>query len=151
MDDPVSLGDVIADRYRVDRVLGRGGMGVVVAATHLRLQKLRAIKLMLPRALDIPGAADCFLREAWTACALESDHVARVLDVGEHEGVPYMLMEHFEGQDLAAVLARRGALPAREAARYAIEVCDALAEAHTLGIVHRDIKPANLLLAQRRH
>jgi len=151
MEDPVSLGDVIADKYRVDRVLGRGGMGVVVAATHLRLQKLRAIKLMLPKAMTIPGAAECFLREAWTACALESDHVARVLDVGEHEGVPFMIMEHLEGSDLGAVLARRGALPIREATRYALEVCDALAEAHTLGIIHRDIKPANLLLTQRRH
>ncbi|AKT42676.1 serine/threonine-protein kinase [Chondromyces crocatus] len=151
MDDPVSLGDVIAEKYRIDRVLGRGGMGVVVAVTHLRLQKQRAIKLMLPHAVEIHGAAECFLREAWTACALESDHVARVIDVGEHGVVPFMVMEHLEGNDLAAVLARRGTLSVRDATRYAIEVCDALAEAHTLGIVHRDIKPANLFLAQRRH
>jgi serine/threonine-protein kinase len=148
MDEPITQGDIIADKYRVDRVLGRGGMGLVVAATHLQLQKTRAIKLLLAR--DNPGAAESFLREAWTACALESEHVARVLDVGEHNGVPFMVIEHLDGSDLGAVLERRKALPLREAAMYALQVCDALAEAHALGIIHRDIKPANLFLILRK-
>lgn len=151
MHEPISLGEVVAGKYRVDRVLGRGGMGLVVAATHLRLQKLRAIKFMLPEAVEIPGAAECFLREAWTACALESEHVARVLDVGEHRGIPFMIIEHLEGSSLGELLERRGALPVREATRYALEVCEALAEAHALGIIHRDIKPANLFLTRRKN
>jgi eukaryotic-like serine/threonine-protein kinase len=150
MDEPVRLGELIAEKYRVDRVLGRGAMGVVVAATHLQLQRLRAIKLMLPHILSSSGAAECFLREAWTTSALESEHVARVLDVGEHNGVPFIVMEYLEGSDVGVILDQRKALPAREAVLYAIQVCDALAEAHALGIVHRDIKPANLFLTWRR-
>ena len=150
MDEPMSVGDIIAGKYRVDRVLGRGGMGVVIAATHLQLQKSRAIKLMLPEALSIPGASERFLREAWTACRLESEHVGRVLDVGEHGGLPFMVMEFLDGSDLRTVLAERGRLPVREASLYALQICDALAEAHALGIIHRDIKPANLFLTRRK-
>ena len=150
MNEPVSVGDIIADKYRVDRVLGRGGMGMVIAATHLQLQKPRAIKLMLPEARAIPGASERFLREAWTACRLESEHVGRVLDVGEHGGLPFMVMEYLDGSDMRAVLEQRGRLAVREATLYALQICDALAEAHTLGIIHRDIKPANLFLTRRK-
>jgi len=150
MNEPGSVGDIIADKYRVDRVLGRGGMGMVIAATHLQLQKPRAIKLMLPEARAIPGASERFLREAWTACRLESEHVGRVLDVGEHGGLPFMVMEYLDGSDLRAVLEKRGRLAVREACLYTLQVCDALAEAHALGIIHRDIKPANLFLTRRK-
>jgi serine/threonine-protein kinase len=123
---------------------------MVVAATHLELHTLRAIKLMLPHALRHARAAKCFLQEAWTACALESEHVARVHDVGQHGDVPFMVMEYLEGSDLGALLEQRKVLPVREAALYALEICDALAEAHALGVVHRDIKPENIFIARRR-
>jgi serine/threonine-protein kinase len=150
VNNPIQVGDSIAGKYRVERLLGRGSMGVVVAATDLGTQALRALKVMLPEAARNPRAAKCFISEAWTACSLQSEHVARVLDVGEHGELPFVVMEHLEGSDLGQVLELRKALPVREAALLAIQVCDALAEAHALGVVHRDIKPANLFLTRRK-
>jgi serine/threonine-protein kinase len=147
---PVREGEVLAGKYRVERVLGMGGMGVVVAATHLDLHELRAIKLMLPTALENAEAVERFMREARAAARLRSEHVAKVHDVGHLEnGAPYMVMEYLSGADLGQVLKQRGPLPAHEAALYAIQVCSALAEAHSSGVIHRDLKPANLFLSQR--
>jgi serine/threonine-protein kinase len=147
---PVRPGDVLADKYRVDRVLGLGGMGVVVAATHLELDKKVALKFMLPHALTVPIAIERFTREARAAVRLRSEHVAQVLDVGKlASGSPYMVMEFLEGSDLGAVLEQRGALPVVEAVDYLLQACEAVAEAHALGIVHRDLKPRNLFLTQR--
>jgi serine/threonine-protein kinase len=146
---PVGPGDILAGKYRVDRVLGIGGMGVVVAATHVDLLEPRAIKFMLPAHLDDGESVARFLREARACAHLKGEHVARVHDVGKLEnGAPYMVMEHLVGGDLGALIARRGALPAHEAARYVLEACEALAEAHAAGIVHRDLKPENLFLAE---
>lgn len=142
---PVSEGDVLAGKYRVDRVLGQGGMGVVVAASHLQLRQRVAIKFLLPEAMRHPGAVERFLREARAAVRLKSEHVARVIDVGELDtGAPYMVMEYLEGSDLADVLQRCGTLPVEEAVDYVLQACEAIAEAHVAGIVHRDLKPANL-------
>ena len=147
---PVREGEVLAGKYRVERVLGMGGMGVVVAATHLDLHELRAIKLMLPTALENAEAVERFMREARAAARLRSEHVAKVHDVGHLDnGAPYMVMEYLSGADLGQVLKQRGPLPAHEAALYAIQVCSALAEAHSSGVIHRDLKPANLFLTQR--
>jgi len=145
----IQVGDTIAGRYRVERLLGRGSMGVVVAATDLQAGSLCAIKMMRPEATRNPRAVQCFLSEAWTSRRLQSEHVARVLDVGEHEGLPFGVMEYLEGTDLGKVLEQRKALPVGEAALFGIQVCDALAEAHALGVVHRDIKPENLFVTQR--
>src|SRR5207247_740225 len=91
-----------------------------------------------------------FLREARAAVRIQSEHVARVLDVGTHDdGVPYMVMEFLAGHDLARELELREALPIEEAVDYVLQACEALAEAHTLGIVHRDLKPANLFKTHR--
>jgi serine/threonine-protein kinase len=142
---PVAVGDVIADKYRVDRFLGRGGVGVVVQATHLRLNQRVAIKLLLSTAM--PDAAARFLREAQAAVRLKSEHVARVLDVGElPSGAPFMVMEFLEGSDLDDLLRQRGAQPIQDAVHYVLDACEAMAEAHAAGIVHRDLKPANLFL-----
>ncbi|AKT42994.1 serine/threonine-protein kinase [Chondromyces crocatus] len=149
MSPPLDLGDTIAGVYRLERVLGRGGMGIVYAATHLPTQVVRAVKVMLPEAARHPRAVKSFLSESWTACALQGEHVVRVLDVGEHRGLPFMAMELLEGRDLGAVLAERKALPAPEAAHYALQICEALTEAHVHGVVHRDIKPENVFLAHR--
>src|SRR5262249_17959342 len=132
----------------VDRILGVGGMGVVVAATHLQLGQPVALKFMLAEALAQPEAAERFLREARAAVRLRSQHVARILDVGTLEtGAPYIVMELLEGMDLAQLLERRP-LPPQAAVDYVLQACEAIAEAHANGIVHRDLKPANLFLAR---
>ncbi|APR85148.1 Serine/threonine-protein kinase pkn3 [Minicystis rosea] len=148
---PVKRGDVLAGKYRVESVLGVGGMGVVIAVTHLELLETRAIKLMLPEAMESAESVERFLREGRAASRLQSEHVARVHDVGRLDGgAPYMVMEYLAGMDLRAVLRQRGRIPASEAALYALQACEALAEAHARGIVHRDLKPANLFLTSRR-
>ena len=147
---PVKPGDVVAGKYRVERLLGQGGMGVVVAATHLDLLEPRALKFMLPTALPDAETAERFLREARAASRLKSEHVARVHDVGRTEGgVPYIVMEYLDGIDLGVKLKREGARPVDEAVLYILQAAEALAEAHAAGIVHRDLKPGNLFITTR--
>ena len=147
---PVSPGDVLAGKYRVERVLGVGGMGVVVAATHLQLEQLVALKFLLPSALLKPSAVGRFEREARAAVRLRSEHVARVIDVGTMEdGAPYIVMEYLEGRDLGARVDEDGPLSVPEAVDYLLQTCEAVAEAHALGIIHRDLKPQNLFLTSR--
>ena len=144
---PVQIGDILADKYRVDRVLGMGAMGVVVAAMHVDLQEMRAIKFMLPSMLSDAAGVERFLREARAAARLKSQHVAKVHDVGRlATGAPYIVMEYLEGADLKSVLGTRGTLPIPEAVTHLMQACEALAEAHGFGIVHRDLKPANLFI-----
>jgi serine/threonine-protein kinase len=122
-------------------------MGVVVAARHLTLEDRVAIKFLLPACLKEPEYVQRFLREARAAVRIRSQHVARVSDVGTMEnGAPYMILEYLEGRTLAAVLGARGALPYAFAIELVLQACEALAEAHALGIVHRDVKPGNLFL-----
>jgi serine/threonine-protein kinase len=143
-------GDILLGKYKVERVLGQGGMGVVVAARHVQLEEHVAIKFLLPEAMQSAEAVQRFMREARAAVKIKSEHVARVTDVGQLEnGAPYMVMEYLEGKDLSGILEERGALPLPEAVGYVIQACEAIAEAHAIGIVHRDLKPANLFLAQR--
>ncbi|MDI3291744.1 serine/threonine-protein kinase [Polyangium sp. 15x6] len=148
----VTPGETLLGKYRVERVLGQGGMGMVVAARHEGLGELVAIKLMLgpEDAGRAQQARDRFLREARNAARLKSEHVAKVYDVGQlDDGRPYMVMEYLEGRDLADVIERRGPLPVTEAAGLVLQACDALMEAHGLGIVHRDLKPSNMFLIRR--
>jgi hypothetical protein len=148
--DPVSPGDLIGGKYRVERVLGRGGMGVVVAATHAHLGQRVAIKFLLKEAMAGDGVAERFLREGRTMVQLTSEHVARVTDVGTHDnGAPYLVMEYLEGRDLGEVVQTRGPLPAPEMVDYLLQACEAVAEAHALRVVHRDLKPGNLFLTRR--
>jgi serine/threonine protein kinase len=152
MVDPKSIvpGQVLAGKYRVEHVLGVGGMGVVVAATHMHLGQKVALKLMLPEMLARPALAERFGREARAAASLRSAHAAHVFDVGVLDtGVPYMVMEFLEGSDLASILLARGPLPVEMAVDCVLQACDAVAEAHSLGIVHRDLKPGNLFLTRR--
>jgi len=146
----VRIGEILAGKYRVERVLGVGAMGVVVAATHIDLHELRAIKMMLPSMLGDVEGVERFLREARAVSKLRSRHVAAVYDVGRFDsGAPFIVMEYLEGSDLKSVLEQRGVLTPGEAAAYVSEACEALSEAHAAGIIHRDIKPANLFLATR--
>jgi serine/threonine protein kinase len=143
-------GDVVAGKYAVERVLGAGGMGVVVAARHLQLGQRVAIKFMRGEAVHDANSVERFLREARASVALTSEHVAKVLDVGTLEnGSPYMVIEYLAGVDLAQVILRDGPLPVEEAVGYVVQACEAVAEAHVLGIVHRDLKPANLFATRR--
>ena len=143
-------GQVLAGKYRVERELGRGGMGVVVAAHHIQLEEKVAIKFLLPEALVDAEVVGRFLREARAAVRIKSEHVARVSDVGNMEGgQPYMVMEYLEGMDLAAWLQRYGALPIEQAVEFVLQASEAIAEAHALGIVHRDLKLANLFVVRR--
>lgn len=145
----INAGDVIAGKYRVERVLGEGGMGFVVAATHLQLETIVAIKFIREGVLGTREASVRFLREAKAAVQLKNPHVAAVYDVGTLEsGEPFMVMEYLEGCDLSDLFKQRGALPPAEACEYIVQACDALGEAHALGIVHRDVKLGNMFLTR---
>jgi tRNA A-37 threonylcarbamoyl transferase component Bud32 len=143
-------GDVLAGKYRVERVLGVGGMGIVVCAHHLQLDERVALKFLRPEALENSEAVGRFVREARAAVKIKSEHVARIIDVGQMDtGSPYIVMEYLEGGDLQARLAQLGPLPIEQAAEFVLQACEAIAEAHALGIVHRDLKPANLFCVLR--
>ncbi|WP_437278178.1 protein kinase [Sorangium sp. So ce375] len=147
----LEIGTLIAGKYRVDRLLDKGAMGAVVAATHVDLDELRAIKVLLPATAADPEMCGRFMQEARIASRLRSEHAVRVHDIGRLEnGLPYMVMEFLDGRDLRVIRKQRGPLPVEEATLYVIQACDALAEAHALGLVHRDVKPANLFLTQTR-
>ena len=146
----VREGDLLAGKYRIEKILGAGGMGVVVAAYHLQLDQRVAIKFLLPEVLGNAEAVGRFVREARASVKIMSEHVARVIDVGTLENsAPFMVMEYLDGGDLSAWLEQRGALPIEQAVEFILQACEAIAEAHGLGIVHRDLKPANLFCIRR--
>ncbi len=141
-------GDLIDDKYVVEDVIGEGGMGVVVAARHRELGTPVAVKVLRPRADGVWRHR--FLREARAASQIDSEHIARVFDVGRFDdGTPYMVMELLVGCDLADIIYGQGPLEVAAALQYATQACEALAAAHQHGIVHRDVKPANLFLTHR--
>jgi serine/threonine-protein kinase len=144
----VVSGMLLAGKYRVDRLIGEGGMGVVLAATNEALRQKVAIKLLRTGALANAKALGRFDREARAAASLRSEHVARVLDIGKLEdGRPYMVMEYLEGQDLGDLIDRGPTLPVGAIVDLVLQACEAVAEAHAAGIIHRDLKPKNLFLA----
>jgi serine/threonine protein kinase len=142
----VSEGDLVAGKYRVERILGVGGVGFVVAARHTDLGAHFALKFLKKRFLNDKSTVERFTREARAACRIKSEYVARVHDVGAHGHAPFIVMEYLVGRDLAAVVAERGAFAVSDAVEYTVQACAALAVAHASGIVHRDIKPENLFL-----
>jgi serine/threonine-protein kinase len=140
-------GDLLADKYRVERLIGVGGMGAVLAAKHIDLDERVAIKMLLPHIPTHGEPVARFLREAQAAAKIRSDHVVRIYDVGRLDsGAPFIVMEYLEGSDLAQTTDARGPLPIEDAVGYVLQACEAIASAHALGIVHRDLKPANLFL-----
>ncbi len=143
-------GEVVCGKYRLESVLGTGGMGVVMGAVDTSLGRPVAIKFLAPQKATREGAVARFLREARSAAAIQSEHVVRVFEVSTlPNGAPFIVMEHLRGADLSNVLAQRGALPIEEACDYVLQACEALGEAHARGIVHRDLKPQNLFLTQQ--
>jgi serine/threonine-protein kinase len=147
---PYAAGDVVADKYRVEQLIGSGGMAWVFEATHLMLQKRVALKFMrVDPDADNTEALARFRREARAAACISGEATARVMDVGAlDDGSPFLVMEYLEGRDLDTLVAGRTRLPIETAVDYAIQACEGLAETHAAGIVHRDLKPANLFLTQ---
>ncbi len=147
---PVEVGQVLSGKFRVERLLGVGGMGVVLEATHLQLQERVALKFLLPHAVKDEAAVARFEREARAAVKLKNEHVVRVMDVGVMDsGAPYMVMELLQGKDLANVIKELGRLPIPVAMEYFSQICDAVGEAHGVGIVHRDLKPENVFVTKK--
>jgi len=143
-------GLLVAGKYRIERVIGEGGMGIVVAATHEGLDQKVAIKFLAPEAIRNPEVVERFMREAKVAAKVKSEHVARVSDVGRVDGsTPFIVMEYLEGADLAAMIDTQKPLPIDEVCEIGLQACEALAEVHAAGIVHRDLKPSNLFITRR--
>ncbi len=139
---------MLGGKYKLLRIIGEGGMGVVFEGEHVRMGQRVAIKMLLPETIDEADVIKRFDREARAAARLKSRHAARVTDVDHtDEGLPYMVMELLQGSDLGDILAERGKLPVAEAIDYMLQACAAIVEAHDLGIIHRDLKPANLFLS----
>ncbi|MBI4954638.1 MAG: protein kinase [Myxococcales bacterium] len=142
-------GTVLREKYRVERVLGKGGMGVVLEARHVELDRRVAIKVLHAELRAHAELVERFLREGRAASKIEGEHVARVLDVDRlPDGTPFIVMEYLEGHDLSSVRRARQPLPVAEAVSYVLQACEAIAQAHRAGIIHRDLKPANLFLTE---
>jgi serine/threonine protein kinase len=144
---PVPVGELLGGKYSVEATFAEGGMGIVCLGRHVQLDQPVAIKFLRRALAGRPAIAQRFLNEARALAALRSEHVVRVMDVGQLDsGRPYLVMEHLDGMHLEALLDRHGALDVETAIGYVLQVCEPLAEAHALGIVHRDLKPENLFL-----
>ena len=144
----VGEGTLIAGKYRIEALIARGGMGVLYRAWQPLIARNVAIKIVRPELMTRSDAPARFLREARVLAQLQTDHVCRVLDAGAlDDGLPYMVLEYLEGDDLRNVLNASGRFEVRRAVDLVLQVAEALAEAHAMGIVHRDIKPENLFLS----
>ncbi|HTR55651.1 MAG TPA: serine/threonine-protein kinase [Kofleriaceae bacterium] len=143
-------GDILLGKYRVEEVIGVGGMGRVVRASHLYLQQPVAIKILLPNMAESQSTVARFLREAQATVRLRSEHIARVMDVGTlPDGTPFMVMEFLDGYDLNQILRHHGPQVAQAVVDLMLQACEGIAEAHAMGIVHRDIKPSNFFITRR--
>ena len=149
MDAPVKAGDIIDGRYQLERVIGTGGMAVVVAAIDIDVSERVAIKFLFKKAARHKEILQRFEREKAVIGRLEGEHVARMLGSGVVKNTPYMVMEYLQGRDLSDLLRVQKTLQVEQAAEYLLQACEAVAEAHGLDIVHRDLKPGNLFLTHR--
>jgi serine/threonine-protein kinase len=144
---PALPGEVIAERYLVENILGRGGTGVVVSARHIALDKQVALKFLRTESRGERDGLLRFVREAQATARLESEHVVRVLDAELIDSqLAFIAMEYLKGRDLAQVLKEDGPLPIDVSIDYILQASEAIAEAHARDIIHRDIKPSNLFL-----
>jgi serine/threonine-protein kinase len=135
-------------RYQIVRVLGEGGMGVVYEAIHPTLKKRFAVKTLLPSVAELPTIHARFLREGEATARIHHPHIVDIMDVGEEDGMPFLVMEFLEGETLAELLAARSRLEVAEAVDLLLPVLSAVAAGHAQGVVHRDLKPANIFLSR---
>jgi serine/threonine protein kinase len=143
-------GTILLSKYRIDELIGTGGMGNVVRASHLYLHQPVAIKLLLPEMAESASTVQRFLREAQSTVKLRSEHIARVMDVGTTpDGIPFMVMEFLDGNDLNQILRHHGPQQPAIVIDLMLQACEGIAEAHALGIIHRDIKPSNFFITRR--
>lgn len=146
----IGPGEVLADKYMIERLIGEGGMAVVFAARHLGLDEMVAIKLLRPEVLDNEEVVARFACEAKATVRMRCEYAVKLLDVGvSTRRGPFIVMELLKGRDVRTVLNEDGALPMRRAAEFSLQICEALAVAHANGIVHRDLKPENLFVVQQ--
>ena len=141
------LGAVLGGRYRLDQVLGQGGMATIFRATDSKLDREVAVKVLRPEYGADAAFVERFRHEAQAAASLSHPNIVQVYDFGADPAGPYIVMEQVAGGDLSIVLGERGALPPTAVARTGQQVADGLAAAHAAGLVHRDIKPSNILLS----
>jgi serine/threonine-protein kinase len=145
----VRLGDLIGGKYRVDGVLGSGGMGTVLRCHHILLERPVALKILHGELVGVGDAARRFALEARATATLKSPHAVRILDTDRlPSGAPYIVMELLDGRDLATIVSEEGPLSVDRALRYLLQAVNAIAEAHGHGIIHRDLKPANMILTR---
>lgn len=143
-------GRILDGKYRIEGLIGEGGMGRVLKAHHLHLNEPRAIKVPKPELMARPQSIARFMKEARVASKITSEYVARIHDLGKLEsGMPFIVMEYLDGLDLAALLSKGGPMPVDVLVDLMLQTCEALAEAHSIGIVHRDLKPPNLYCVRR--
>jgi serine/threonine-protein kinase len=141
------VGQIIAEKYRLERLLGRGGMGEVYEARHVVVGRRFAVKLLHPHLAQGSSAVARFLREARAAGSLENPHIAAVVDFATtRDGLPFLVMEYLEGRSLGRLLSSEGPLPVPRAVSLLLQICRGLEAAHRAGIVHRDLKPDNLFV-----
>ena len=148
--DSLAPGTVLDGRYRIEAEIARGGMGVIYRARHLTLDLPRAVKLITPHFARDGRYLERFRTEATAAARIEHPNVVTVHDFGEVEGLPYLVMQYVEGDNLQRVVDREGALDPERALRVTAQIADALDAAHALGVVHRDVKPSNILVVGER-
>jgi eukaryotic-like serine/threonine-protein kinase len=147
---PLAPGEVVAGKYRIEETAGKGGMAIVYAARHLVLDQRVAVKVLVAHSLKDEVTTERFVREAQAAARLQSEHAARVIDVGVlATGQPYLVMEYLEGCDLAELLELSGPIEVPELVDYMLQALEGIAHAHAARIVHRDIKPSNLFITLR--
>jgi hypothetical protein len=144
--EPLAPGSVLG-RYQIVRLLGKGGMGTVYEAVHRELRKPVAIKVLNQELADDPQARARLRREAEALARIDHEHVVDVSDVDTHAGLPFLVMEHLQGEDLAALLAREGALGVERTLELLLPVIAGVAAGHARGVIHRDLKPQNIFLA----
>jgi serine/threonine protein kinase len=150
IDNAPCQGTVLVGRFRVERAIGKGSTGIVLEATDMLLQQRVAVKLMTPARARDAAARQRFIREARAAFQLSSEHVTRLLDVGElGDGTPFLVMEYLVGSTLEQVLLREGRPEIDVGVDWVLQALEGVAEAHRKGFVHRDLKPENLFLCER--
>lgn len=144
-------GEVLDGKYRIEKMLGEGGMGAVAKATHLVRRAPVALKFMSPAILSMAGTVERFVNEGVAASQIDSDHVVKVFDVGRlPTGAPYLVMEFLDGRDLSDVITNEGPrIEATRAVHFTLQMLRALHTAHTAGIVHRDMKPSNCFVIEK--